>query len=299
MGCPGWDGCCKKVWGACVGCPTWRSCCTKVSDPVCVAANALCRGVRATAYVALEAAKAAYRLVLVPFEAAKLVLEAAKGALKLAQNTFDVAIAALEVGRKAIAAVADIIAKVAGWVFGTIVDVRSITFDADIRIFAKLRVDANASVIFFGKSYNFRITFTLNTKDIIDNLVEALKPGILKILKLRRRRSLDGSLWTNSFPVLVLSTSSKNESENSTSSEEGADYLTESDRVDIRLVSTNVTAELDHLVKDRIEARRQTVDRIAKVMASQQDYNIPTESDVLKPPTELQTNNKSHSIQGI
>jgi hypothetical protein len=156
VGCPGWDGCCTRVWGKCIGCPKWRGCCTHISDPICVGANALCRTARGVANLALEAAKAAYRVVFLPFEAAKFALEVAKTGLRAAQTPFYVANRVLEAGKATVRVGLDIAASIARSVFGQIIDIRSIGFNADFRDFANLKVDATAKVVLFRREYNLR-----------------------------------------------------------------------------------------------------------------------------------------------
>ncbi|XP_065839900.1 uncharacterized protein [Oscarella lobularis] len=83
VGCPGWNGCCWKVWRSCQGCPRWNSCCTRVTDPVCAAANVVCKGLRSTAYAAMWAAEKTVEAAKSSLNGATSALEGVKSAVKL------------------------------------------------------------------------------------------------------------------------------------------------------------------------------------------------------------------------
>ena len=147
-------------------------------------------------------------MVFLPFDAANLALEVAKKALHAANLVFQAAKSALEVGRKAVAVGLDLAANLTGRALGEIIQVRKIDFDVDIRQLENFRIDAGAVVILFGKEYNLRISFGLNTKEIIKSLLKKLKPGLFNILGLRKRRNAFGN---NRMRVPILPLYSKKE----------------------------------------------------------------------------------------
>jgi hypothetical protein len=266
LGCPGWNNCCEKVFRICVGCPIVLKCCTTVPNLKCVAKNTLCRTARVAAYAALEAAQVAYHAVLVPFDAAILALDKANKAVEAAKSLLDSAVNALETGKKAAAAGLELAANLAGRTVGEVIEVRSVDFDVDLRQLQKFRVEAGAVVILFGKEHDLRISFALNTKEIINAIVEKIKPGLLKILKLRRRRSL---IANGSTPLPTFSLDTLKENSNSSSSSYHLHYLTKSD---INLGITFARAEIDRLTRDRQDARHKTVDWLAHINTSQHVY---------------------------
>jgi hypothetical protein len=278
------------VWGKCIGCPKWRGCCTHISDPICVGANALCRTARGVANLALEAAKAAYRVVFLPFEAAKFALEVAKTGLRAAQTPFYVANRVLEAGKATVRVGLDIAASIARSVFGQIIDIRSIGFNADFRDFANLKVDAAANVILFGREYDFRFSFRLDTDGIVNTLLEELKPGVLKVLNIRKRRSLEVTEEAITIP------SSPKEPEYTTSED---DFFMKSGRLADASDSAIVTEDLNQRAMERQQDRENTVNRLLEATASQNGYtNVLKRVNMRLAPRKFPQTIGTHNRQG-
>ena len=91
------NSCTKTIFGVSLKCLccSFTSCMISVPNPLCVAANVLCRIVRGVAYLALDAAKIFVR-------APMLALDLAKGALSAAQFVVDKARVVLEIAKAAI-----------------------------------------------------------------------------------------------------------------------------------------------------------------------------------------------------
>ena len=238
-------------------------------------------------------------MVLLPFDAANALLEAAKVALEVTKVPFQAAKLALEVGEKVVQVGLNLAADLVGYAVGKVIDIKSIDFSADILQLAKLKVEAGVVVVLFGQTFTPRISFSLDTEEIINVLLEKLKAGTLKILGMRKRRSVDATFWNNSIPLPGLSKSPENENNSTFANVSGHLAGSEEEIATISFYS-NVTAEINQSAKDRGEARRKTVDCLAKVRSSQRDYtNVLVQPETSMPPMKLQTTTKPQSIQGI
>jgi hypothetical protein len=275
VGCPGWNGCCTKVWGVCVGCPTWQSCCAKVTDPICATANGLCFGLRAAAYLALELAKKAYTVVYLPFEAAKLALDAAKVAVDVVKIAFDAAYALLEAGKQTVKIGLNLAADIIEFVSSKIVDIKTIEFSASISALSRASVKARVVVVLFGGRHDLKLSLSLNLNDIVNALVENLKPGALKIF--RGKRNVDVTLQGSNASQSTLQPWADIDEVNNTVRVRVDKKWNGSAEVNRALNASklNVTDELDRLVKGRIKSRQEIVHPLAKAAhASNIHWNL-------------------------
>jgi hypothetical protein len=291
VGCPTWNGCCRKRWGVCIPCVGWNGCCTKVSDPICTGANSVCRGLRATALLALETAKTAYRAVLLPFEAAKLALEAAKLSLETVKKSFEAAKRALEAAKKTMALGLDFAARLSG---GKLFNINSIEFEREL-IQLSSTVDATAVVVLFGGTHNLQIKLALDTMDIAELLIELIKPGTLKIFHSRRRKSIDSTFAKGDLDNLVRNRSNFNLNDER--------HLQKSTPVaaDSEMWSTNITEEFNQWEIDTLNAKRQTVDYLAEELTRSEVNmaNILRQSKIRKSLKKIQKQTKTPNKQDI
>eukprot|EP00118_Oscarella_pearsei_P018899 m.197002 g.197002 ORF g.197002 m.197002 type:complete len:1629 (+) comp39537_c0_seq8:2454-7340(+) len=171
IGCPGWNGCCKKIWRRCIGCPRWNSCCKRITDPVCYAANLACKALRGTAYAALWAAEKLVNVAKAPFYAARAVLESIKVAVKAG-------------------------AAAANWIIhnalNNLIRIRKLEFDVAISVVKGGRFGGALEVSFLGRSY-VRFGFSLRLASPID-MAKDLADRIWRTISGRRRRDVDVAL---------------------------------------------------------------------------------------------------------
>eukprot|EP00118_Oscarella_pearsei_P003468 m.14405 g.14405 ORF g.14405 m.14405 type:complete len:651 (+) comp25740_c0_seq1:1-1953(+) len=177
VGCPGWNGCCWRVWGSCKGCPGWNSCCFRVPNPLCVAANVACKAVRGVAYVALWAAEKALNVARAPFVAARAFLEVVKQAVKLGAQAASWIISHALTGLISIKRI---------WFDVSVTAVKGGSFGGGIRVSFLKR-----SPIQFSFSLSFRNPFAM---------IKALAERVWRIFSGRRRRDLGLRADSPAFP---------------------------------------------------------------------------------------------------
>lgn len=199
VGCPGWDGCCRKVWGSCIGCPGWNGCCYRVPDPTCVAANAACEGIRAAAYAALEAAKTTLRGARYTLDAAKGVVAAAQVVVDQSRHTLDGVKAALEVVKAAVKAGADAASAITRLTLGGLMNIHKMEFNVHIAVAATGSFSGTMEATLLG-AYS-RFSFNLNLKSVDQmarDLAEKVFPGITSS---RKRRSAVEETRSDDHPM--------------------------------------------------------------------------------------------------
>jgi len=83
FGCFDGTSCCGRIFGRCV-CrrPRWNGCCRRVTDPICLAGNTACRGLRATISATLSAARRVVDESRRSLDAANAALNGARGSCK-------------------------------------------------------------------------------------------------------------------------------------------------------------------------------------------------------------------------
>ncbi|XP_065829763.1 uncharacterized protein [Oscarella lobularis] len=179
IGCPSWDSCCTRVWGACIGCPGWNGCCTRIDDPLCVVANTACRALRGTAFAALEVAKVGVEAAKGPLIAAKAVLEGVKQTVKAG-------------------------AAAASWIVANaltgLIHIRKISFNVGIHAVEGGRFGGAIEVSFLKRSY-VRFSFSLRLRSPLD-MAKDLADRVWSTISGRRRRDVEASL-KSAFPEHV------------------------------------------------------------------------------------------------
>lgn len=180
MGCPGWNGCCRKWWGACIGCPTWNSCCWRAPNLICEAGNLACKALRGIAYVALELAK---KIV----DGSRWTLDVAKGFLKAAEVIvdnnrwpLDAAIGILEGVKFTVHAGLEAAKFIVRLGLGGIISIRKIEFDVKIGLVTEGHFMGSIQISFLRRHYvtlSFELRFK-SVKDMILDLVDLIFPGI-------------------------------------------------------------------------------------------------------------------------
>ncbi|XP_013380566.1 uncharacterized protein LOC106151731 [Lingula anatina] len=195
--------CHKKVWGVKIPypCCRWTSCMVEIPNPICVAANVVCRGIRLIAYGALELAKIAVKVPMVALDLAKagvsvaqivvdksrVVLDIAVGALEVAKialegvkASFDVAKAALEAVKFAVRAAFKVFELIAsGLQF--ILDVRQCGFRVELSTVDLPIFDVSCEVNAFSLGWR-TVRIRINFKNIVQSILEAAKATINALL---------------------------------------------------------------------------------------------------------------------
>eukprot|EP00118_Oscarella_pearsei_P017080 m.168240 g.168240 ORF g.168240 m.168240 type:complete len:1287 (+) comp38949_c0_seq2:709-4569(+) len=177
IGCPKWNGCCKKIWGKCIGCPGWNGCCTRITNPICAAGNLACKGLRGAAYLALKVAEKAIDVAKAPFNAAIAVLEGVKRAVKVG---------------------ADAASWIARNTLTGLINIKLISFDIDIHLVKGGSFSGKLIVSFLRRtpvtlSFHLRFASPLEMiKDLADRaLRESLAGDAGTLTRVWRQRSPD------------------------------------------------------------------------------------------------------------
>ena len=254
----------------CVGCPSWKSCCFRVSDPICVAANVLCRTVRGAAYLVLSAAELAYDVVLSPFRLAVAALEAAKLVVSAAKVPFDAAKLALEVGKQTVRLGLKAAEYLAEAVLGYIVDVRSIKFEVGVDRFFPSSISASVDVVFFNRIRK-RLSFTLNLKsmNIVSFLANNILPGIVNFRRRRSVRSIVKEVSSDSLHKQAHHVTEDKKPVAKDDSKHDNHLLMQNSNISVvAITSRNMTQMLNELhnqfARERDEVRQQTVDPLSE-----------------------------------
>ena len=211
--------CWKKAWFFKIPYPCchWTRCMISFPNPLCLAANLVCRGVRALAYAGLEVAKAFVRIPMAALDAAKIVVSGAqfvvdksRVVLKIAEGALDVAQLGLE-GTKfilegaklaleglkfAIGAAAKVLEFVVKIGLKSIIDVRNCQFTIKIQNIALEVFGISCEVNPFRLGWT-KIGFRINFRNILQSIWQAAKATIDTVIKTfghifsgRRRRDI-------------------------------------------------------------------------------------------------------------
>ena len=196
--------CHKRVWGVRVPypCCKFTSCMISFPDPICVAANLICRGVRGIAYLVLEAAQVFVRVPMLALDAAKVAVSAAQFVVDKSRVVLDIATAALDVAKlgleqaklllegakAAVEAVKQVIKLgvaalnfVLKYGLENVIDVRNCGFEVQLSTYDKSVFDVHCDVNMFKlgfKTIRLRVNFT----DIVQSLWYAAKSAIESVL---------------------------------------------------------------------------------------------------------------------
>lgn len=215
--------CHKKKWHISIPYPCCRftSCMLSFPDPICVAANLLCRGVRAVAYAALEAAKVFVRIPMLALDVAKAAVSAAQFVVDKSRVVLDIATAALdiaklgleqakqlvEVAKIAVEAVKQVIKLavtalnfVLKYGLEAVVDVRNCGFEVMISGADKSVFDVHCDVNIFKLGFK-TIRLRVNFSDVVQSLwfaakstVELALDSVGSIFGGRKRRDLQNEV---------------------------------------------------------------------------------------------------------
>ena len=197
--------CHKKVWRIRIPypCCKWTKCMISFPNPVCVAANLICRGVRAIAFVALEAAKVFVKVPMLALDVAKSavsvaqfavdksrvvlklaegVLEVAKMGLEAAKGVVEVAKMSLEALKIAVGAAAKVLEFVIEYGLKNILDVRNCGFNIEVSTVDLPVFDVSCEVNAFKLGWK-NIQMRINFKNIFQSIWQAAKATINTIMK--------------------------------------------------------------------------------------------------------------------
>lgn len=165
VGCPGWNGCCSRVWGNCFGCARWNGCCHRVTDPACVAANAACQAIRGTALAALVVARRTLDGASFSLVAARGVLSHAQLVVDKSRVTLDAAKTVLESVKQTVQAGADAASAITRLTLGGLINIHKIEFKVTIALAATGRFSGSmdASLLRVFKKFSFNLN--LNSLD--------------------------------------------------------------------------------------------------------------------------------------
>ena len=210
-------------------CCHFTNCMISFPDPLCIAANLVCRGIRALAFVVLEAAKIFVKAPMLALDVAKtavsvaqVIVDKSRVVLKLAEAVFEIAILGLEVAKatfelakqslEAVKIVVGAAVKVLEFVIDyglkNILNVRNCGFNiqistSDLPVF---EVFCEVNVFKLGwKTIKMRINF----KNIFQSIWQVAKATINTILKgfgglIGRRRRRDISFHASNRMHVLL-----------------------------------------------------------------------------------------------
>ena len=213
------NSCTKTIFGVSLKCLccSFTSCMISVPNPLCVAANVLCRIVRGVAYLALEAAKIFVRAPMLALDlakgalsAAQFVVDKARVVLEIAKAVFDLAKLGLEgakgvlsVAKAALEAVKQVVKLglaalnfVIQYGIQTIIDVRNCGFELTVSTHDESVFDVHCEVNAFKTGWR-TVRIRINFTDIVQSIWNAAKATIEAILNTignifsgRKRREL-------------------------------------------------------------------------------------------------------------
>ncbi|XP_052081717.1 uncharacterized protein LOC127719541 isoform X3 [Mytilus californianus] len=211
-------------------CFKYTSCMFKVPNLLCEAANLFCRGVRALAYIALEAAKILVRVPMIIFETvkaaltiaqnvvdnARVVLYVAEGILEVAKFGLEAAKGGLEVAKGAIEAVKFTV-KAGLYVFDLIVlgiqqliDVKNCGFEIEMSTHDKALFEVSCEVKAFGLGWTtFRFWFDFRHPvtsiwRIAKSTVKTLFKSVTSVFGKRKRRDVSFKAVSKIHHILRL-----------------------------------------------------------------------------------------------
>lgn len=221
---------CKKRWARYPCCRKSR-CMFKVPNLPCLAANALCRGVRAVAYAALEAAKLFVRAPMLIFDAAKaalslaqiavdkarVILKVAEGLLEVAKigletmkGGLEIAKRGLELIKKTLDAAIYVFNLIIKYGLQNLIDVRNCGFEVEIAVHDKALVEVFCDVKAFGLGwttirfwFDFRHPLT-SMLNIAKSTVKRLLKSVKKLFGKRKRRDISFMAMSHLHKILEL-----------------------------------------------------------------------------------------------
>ncbi|XP_064612925.1 uncharacterized protein LOC135476735 isoform X2 [Liolophura sinensis] len=207
---------CKWGWFR-FPCPKFTSCMFKIPNPLCVAANLLCHGLRAIAFAALEVAKLFVRVPMLALDAAKfalsvaqvvvdksrivlevvkVALDVAKGLLEVAKGGLSLANVALEGVKFAVRAVQYAINFIVKYGLQSIIDIGNCGFEIELSTRDLFEFEIFCDVNPFRLGWR-TVRFRLNFHNILGSIWNAAKSLVnsfldsLKNLFGRRKREIN------------------------------------------------------------------------------------------------------------
>ena len=184
IGCPTCCDCCGRVWGVCICAePGWDSCCTRITDPICIAGNGLCEGLRATAYAALTIAEETVNAAQGSLKVAEGVLEAAKAVVSTAKYSLDAANGILEAAQVTYQVGTDVAGRIASFGLNGLVNIREISFDVDLSAASGGSFSGSVRAVFLGQA-EVTVSLSVNLRDIVSmakQLAERIGDGFASL----------------------------------------------------------------------------------------------------------------------
>ena len=184
IGCPGVK-CWKhlSIWGRrrCVLVrPIWRRCCKRITNPLCLAKNLACKGLRKTAILGLRGARYLVGKSKGILRAANAVLRGAQHVVRISKRSLDIVNAVLEGVKRAYQAGTKALSFVAKFGLGGVFDIRRVSFDVALSTAATGHFRASIVVSIFRKLKQFRLN--INLRDIL-SFVRKIGERVIKGLK--------------------------------------------------------------------------------------------------------------------
>ena len=197
--------CRKRVGFAKIPYPCCRksSCMISFKDPICIAKNLVCKGIRYVAYAALEAAKLFVKAPMIAFDVAKAgvsvaqfvvdksrvvvdlaegVLDLAKVGLEGAKGLLDVAKGSLEAVKVVVGAAARVLEFVIEYGVKNVIDVRNCGFSIELSTTDLPVFDVSCEVNAFKLGWK-KIRIRINFKNAFQTIWQAAKATIKSIMK--------------------------------------------------------------------------------------------------------------------
>ena len=188
VGCPGPWKCIKrvKIWGKrkCIfGKPSWRSCCKRITNPVCIARNLGCKGLRATALAGLKGARYLVGKSKGILNAANVVLRGAEHIVRISKRSLDIVNAFLEGVKRTYQAGTKALSAITSFTLGGVFDIREVSFDVALSAAATGHFRASIVVSIFRKVKRFTLNINLrNILSFIKTIGERVIHGLKKFL---------------------------------------------------------------------------------------------------------------------
>ena len=140
--------------------PYWRRCCKRVTNPLCIAKNVLCRGLRIAAIAGLRVARFLVGKSRRIFDAVNLVLKGAEHFVRIAKKSLDIVNAVLEGVKIVYQAGTKALTAIINFTLGGVFDIREVSFDVALSTAATGHFRTSIVVSIFRKLNNSALTST-------------------------------------------------------------------------------------------------------------------------------------------
>lgn len=166
FGCFDGTSCCGRIFGRCV-CrrPRWNGCCRRVTDPICLAGNTACRGLRATISATLSSARRVVDESRRSLDAANAALNGARGVVNTAQVGLRAANLALEAAQRTYQVGSRAAAEIARVGVNGLISIREIQFDAELSVAAGGSFSGKVTASFLGTA-DVTVSLNINMNDV-------------------------------------------------------------------------------------------------------------------------------------